>query len=54
MAVNYNIQANVVDIRKDLPKSNDVFLVDTNVWYWITYTRASQSGQPPGHRICSQ
>lgn len=47
MPVNYTIRADVVDIRQDLPKPSDAFLVDTNVWYWMTYHRASQSGQPP-------
>lgn len=43
MALSLNVQASVLDIRSDSPKSNDVFLVDTNVWYWITYSRASLS-----------
>jgi predicted nucleic acid-binding protein len=47
MAINYTIQALVVDITVDSPKPEDVFLVDTNVWYWMTYTRASQSVRPP-------
>lgn len=47
MAINYTIQAEVVDITADAPKADDVFLVDTNVWYWMTYTRASQSARPP-------
>lgn len=47
MAVNYAIHADVVDIRQDVPKPDDAFLVDTNVWYWLTYTRASQAEQPP-------
>ncbi|MBF0497611.1 MAG: PIN domain-containing protein [Deltaproteobacteria bacterium] len=47
MAINYTIQADIVDITSDTPKAEDVFLVDTNVWYWITYTRASQSTRPP-------
>lgn len=47
MAVNYTIHADIVDIRQDMPKPDDVFLVDTNVWYWLTYTRASQADQPP-------
>lgn len=46
MAVNYTVQANVVDIRRDTPKREDAFLVDTNVWYWMTYTKASNSAQP--------
>ena len=29
MAVHYTIQAEVVDIRSDLPKKDDIFLVDT-------------------------
>jgi len=41
MSVNYVITADVVDIRTDSPKPEDVFLVDSNVWYWMTYTRAS-------------
>jgi len=47
MAVNYIIQAEVVDITSDSPRAEDNFLVDTNVWYWMTYTRASQSARPP-------
>lgn len=47
MPINYTVQAKVVDITDDTPKPEDVFLVDTNVWYWLTYTRASQSAQPP-------
>lgn len=47
MAVNYTIQAEVVDITTDTPQASDVFIVDTNVWYWMTYTRASQSLRPP-------
>ncbi len=43
MAVNYTVQAEVVDIRSDTPKEDDIFLVDTNVWYWLTYTQASRS-----------
>jgi len=41
MAINYTVEAEVVDIRSDTPKKDDVLLVDTNVWYWSTYTRAS-------------
>ncbi len=47
MAINYIIQAQVVDITIDIPRDKDAFLVDTNVWYWMTYTRASQSTRPP-------
>jgi predicted nucleic acid-binding protein len=43
MAIDYTIQAQIVDIRKDSPRSDDIFLVDTNVWYWHTYTNATVS-----------
>jgi predicted nucleic acid-binding protein len=43
MAINYEIQAQIVDIRVDSPRADDVFMVDTNVWYWHTYTNASIS-----------
>ncbi len=46
MAVNYTVQAEVVDIRSDSPQKDDIFLVDTNVWYWYTYTSASISSLP--------
>jgi predicted nucleic acid-binding protein len=39
--INYIIAAEIVDLRQDAPKSTDVFLVDSNVWYWLTYTKAS-------------
>lgn len=47
MAVNYRVQADVIDIRTDTPQPVDEFIVDTNVWYWMTYTRASQGASPP-------
>jgi len=43
MAINYTVNAEVIDIRTDSPTSGDIFLVDTNVWYWITYPPASAS-----------
>jgi predicted nucleic acid-binding protein len=46
MAINYTIRANVIDIRIDSPKASDVFLIDSNVWYWMTYPNASQSAIP--------
>jgi hypothetical protein len=45
MPVNYTVQAEVVDIWSDAPKNNDIFLVDTNAWYWYTYTNASISSR---------
>jgi len=47
MAVQYAVQAEVVDIRTDRPRATDIFLVDTNVWFWTTYAIASQ-GTPGG------
>ena len=35
MAINYAVQAEVIDIRADRPKPTDIFLVDTNVWLWM-------------------
>jgi predicted nucleic acid-binding protein len=43
MAINYTVQADVIDITVDAPKAGDVFLVDTNVWYWMTYPNATSS-----------
>ncbi|WP_213305918.1 PIN domain-containing protein [Paraburkholderia sacchari] len=44
MAINLTIAADVVDISVDQPTEKDTFLVDTNVWYWMTYTKASHVG----------
>ncbi len=49
MNINYTIQANVIDIRQNNPKADDVFFVDTNIWYWFAYTRASLGDHPPKH-----
>jgi predicted nucleic acid-binding protein len=49
MAIQYIVRATVVDIRQDTPGPHDMFLVDSNVWYWLTYSRASQADQPPYH-----
>jgi predicted nucleic acid-binding protein len=46
MAANYEIQAQIVDIRVDIPRSEDALMVDTNVWYWHTYTNAIVSALP--------
>lgn len=45
MAIQYTVKAEVVDIGSDLPQKDDIFLVDTNVWYWLTYTPASTSAK---------
>ncbi len=46
MAINYVIQAEVVDINADSPTATDVFFVDTNVWYWMTYPNAATAAFP--------
>ncbi|MEH1850314.1 MAG: PIN domain-containing protein [Nostoc sp.] len=43
MTVNYTVKADVIDIATDSPQKGDIFLVDTNVWYWLTYPPASLS-----------
>lgn len=43
MSINLTIQANVIDIRNDTPRQDDIFLVDTNVWLWQTYTNAQST-----------
>lgn len=35
------IEAEVFDIRKDDPRNAESFLVDTNVWFWMTYVNAT-------------
>ena len=52
MSIKYTVCAEVIDIRTDTPCSEDVFFVDTNVWYWLAYTKASQADYPPSlHQI---
>jgi hypothetical protein len=43
MPINYSIKANIIDITKDRPVKGDRFLVDSCVWFWMTYPNASQS-----------
>jgi hypothetical protein len=45
MTINLIIQADVIDIRNDTPRKGNIFLVDTNVWLWQTYTNASATAQ---------
>lgn len=47
MAVNYVVRASVVDIRSDVPDCKMSYVVDTNAWYWQTYSRASLFSDPP-------
>ena len=43
MSIHLNIQAEIIDISSDTPSQDDIFLVDTNVWIWQTYTNANAS-----------
>ncbi len=47
MAINLRVEATVVSIKADRPQATDVFLVDTQVWYWLAYTRASTTPAYP-------
>src|ERR1039458_9756848 len=42
------VVAKICDIRSVAPDPEAEFLIDTNAWYWTTYTRASipAVGQP--------
>jgi hypothetical protein len=35
------IQADIIDITTDTPQQSDIFFVDTNIWFWQTYTNAA-------------
>ncbi|MFG6105303.1 PIN domain-containing protein [Leptothoe sp. EHU-05/26/07-4] len=50
-AINLAIQADIIDIRNDSPRAGDIFWVDTNVWYWLTYTNASIAGTAQPYQI---
>ncbi|WP_164928719.1 hypothetical protein [Gloeobacter violaceus] len=47
MPPSYTVCADVIDIGTDAPRADDIFLVDTNVWYWLGYTRSSLIRKPP-------
>ncbi len=46
MPVQLAVQAEVVDLRLDTPLPTDRFLIDTNVWFWTTYSWANQTAHP--------
>jgi predicted nucleic acid-binding protein len=50
MSTSYSIEAEIIDIRQDIPQSGDVFFVDTNIWYWLTYSRANSPSLSQGSR----
>jgi hypothetical protein len=40
------VQADVIDIRTDAPRKNDILLVDTNVWLWYSYPNSTTELNP--------
>lgn len=51
MPLNLSVQAAIIDIRNDTPRQEDIFLVDTNVWLWQTYSNASFSAPNAARKI---
>jgi len=52
MAVQYQVRAQVVDLRADQPLPTDRFYVDTNVWFWVAYPNVQfGSGQSQAQRV---
>jgi hypothetical protein len=51
MTINLTIQAEVIDLSHDIPQQDDIFLVDTNVWLWQTYTNAIASSRNAPKKI---
>lgn len=41
MPVSYSVQAEVVDVQRDAPRASDSFFVDTQIWLWTTYSKAT-------------
>lgn len=54
MVVNLNLQADIIDIKTDIPQQGDIFFVDTNVWFWQTYTNAGFGAKVPQASIYTQ
>jgi hypothetical protein len=44
--LNLSVQADVIDITADVPQKNDIFLVDTCVWLWQSYSNSTWNSQP--------
>jgi hypothetical protein len=54
MAVQYQVRAQVVDLRTDQPLAADRFYVDTNVWFWVAYPNVQfASGAPHESRVAA-
>ncbi|MEM8810481.1 MAG: hypothetical protein AAGF01_31100 [Cyanobacteria bacterium P01_G01_bin.38] len=51
MTLPINVRATVIDLLDDTPQSEDIFLVDTNVWVWQTYSHARAASKVAGQKI---
>lgn len=51
MSLPINVRASVIDLLTDTPRSDDIFLVDTNVWVWQTYSNAGASSRIAAQKI---
>lgn len=51
MALNYRVQAHVVDIRFDTPRHSDKFLIDTNVLLWTFYPLRNFNSLPANSKL---
>ncbi len=56
MTISLTVKADIIDISHDIPLQEDIFLVDTNIWLWQTYTNliASSSSTRDVSRIQSK
>lgn len=53
MTISLTIKADIIDILGDAPCQDDIFLVDTNVWLWQTYTNAISSSRNAQNKIAA-
>jgi hypothetical protein len=44
--LNLSVRADVIDITADVPQKNDIFLVDTCVWLWQSYSNSTWNSKP--------
>lgn len=49
MPINYTVRADIIDLRADAPQPIDDFLIDTNVWGFLVYTRMAGGPHAPTH-----
>ena len=51
MSLPINVRASVINLLSDTPQSDDIFLVDTNVWVWQTYSHAGAASRIANQKI---